>query len=115
MGKFKVRRLVWRAAGWARGGSDDRFCRRDDEREIGCLSEPSSVEVVVEVEGAGRGKGWDASGRGPWMASPVPGELSISMLDQPAGRRKQVSESERVWVECRKVRNKKRREKKVKD
>jgi hypothetical protein len=43
------------------------------------LSETSSVEVAVEVEGEGR---WDASGRGPWLwlrASPVPGELSISI------------------------------------
>lgn len=82
MGKFKVKRLAWRAVGRAPGGSDDLFCcKSDEERERLCdLSETDSDwvgESTVEV--------WDASGGGPWASrSPVPGELS--MMDQPARR-----------------------------
>ena len=47
MGKFKVKRLVCRAAAWARGGSDDLFCcKSDEERES------------VDCEDSETGSGW---------------------------------------------------------
>lgn len=60
----------------ARGGSDDRFCNSDEDRE----------RVVCSEAGSGRADSSavrDASGTEPWTRSPVPGKLS--MVGQPAG------------------------------
>jgi hypothetical protein len=76
MGKFRVNRFVCRVPGWARSGSDDRFCSDEDRESVVC-SEAGSGRVGDECVVR------DASGTEPWTRSPVPGKLS--MVGQPAG------------------------------